>query len=621
MQKSQINEMLQQGLDYHRSGKRIEAKAIYDKILKEQPEHFDALQLSATLAVQEECYERAIILFNMALKIKNNHADVYNNLGYALEKLDQLDEALANYDRAIHLKPDNADAYYNRGNALQKLNRLDEALSSYDNAILFRRDNADIYFNHGNVLQKLNRLDEALSFYDKAIALKTDHKDANINRVATLIELGRLEDVTSNYGASEVLAYASHFFYLANSFLERKQPEKALSSYDKAILLRPNYADAHFNRAIALAELDRLNESLASYDKTILLNPDYADAHFNRAITLVELDRLEEALASYDKTIAISPNYVKAHWNKSLLNLLKGDYLTGWEGYEWRWKHEPIHMLLGGKREFTEPLWLGNETLIGKRVLIYAEQGLGDTIQFSRYIQMVKDLGAHVIFEVPEPLIEIFQGIGGVDELILKGQPLPIYDYQCPLLSLPLAFKTNLTNFHKFEKYLFPNYNKVKAWKKELGAKTKKRIGIVWKGGTALKDDANRSLKLEQLVQIMQYDFDYICLQKEISETEKEILTAKKIRFFSDKIKNFSDTAALCNLMDLVISVDTSVAHLAGTLGIRTWIMLPYMPDWRWGLHSTESPWYPSIRLYRQTTKKDWSNVLSNIAVDLNTYR
>jgi hypothetical protein len=366
-----------------------------------------------------------------------------------------------------------------------------------------------------------------------------------------------------------------------------------------------------------LQDLKRLEEALSSYDKAISLHEDYAEAYSNRGTVLEELKRLDEALSSYEKAISINKDYAEAYWNSSICYLLAGNFNEGWARYEWRWQSKSISKT-AGIRKFSQPLWLGTEVLKDQTIFLYAEQGLGDTIQFSRYVSLVAGLGAKVVLEVQPSLVKLLSYLEGISQIISKGDKLPNFDYQCPLMSLPLAFKTELKTIPSVSKNISTDEKKVEKWQAILGEKTKPRVGIVWSGAVNHKNDLQRSLKLSQLITHLPSDYEYLSLQKEISDVDKEVLIeCCKIKHFGDDLKDFTDTAALCELIDIVISVDTSVAHLAGTLGKNTWVLLPYSPDWRWLLDRNDSPWYSSVKLYRQEKINDWESALVNIESDL----
>jgi tetratricopeptide (TPR) repeat protein len=574
--------LFKQGLALHQQGQLERASLIYEQVLAKQPLHFDALHLSGVIAAQVKNPSLAIELIGKAIQINPIHASAYSNRGNALKALKRVEEALASYDKAIAIDPDYAEAYANRGNALKELKRVEEALASYDKAIAIKPDYAEAYSSRGSALKELKRVDEALASYDKAIAIKPNYAEAYYNRGNALKDLRRMEE--------------------------------AIASYDKAIAIEPNYAEAYYNRGNALKDLKRLYDAVVSYDKANAIKPDYAEAYCNRGNALQDLKRVEEAVACYDNAIKIKPDHPAAHWNKSHALLLKGDLVQGWELYEWRWKNEKIALR---RRNFPQPLWLGAEDITGKTLLLHAEQGLGDTIQFCRYAKLVKSLGVKVLMAVPRDLTNLLRGLDGVDDFLEQGETLPAFDYHCPLLSLPLAFKTDLTNIPSPQPYLVVSTRKREEWAQRLGAKTKARVGLVWSGSALHENDHNRSLTLQQLLPHLPQGYEYVSLQKEVREVDVSVLNSSAIRHYGERLEDFTDTAALCDLMDLVISVDTSVAHLSGAIGKSTWILLPYASDWRWLLDRHDSPWYESMKLYRQDESRNWLSVLERLEVDL----
>jgi len=396
--------------------------------------------------------------------------------------------------------------------------------------------------------------------------------------------------------------------------------EKAHEILAKAITLNPTDGTLYLNQGNLFAKQKKdWPMALASYEKAIALKHTHAEAYNNRGSALKELKRLNEALQGYEKAIDIKSDYASAHLNKSHVLLLIGNLKEGFLEYEWRWKDKEGGEI-SGKREFIQPLWLGNQSLVGKTILLWSEQGLGDSIQFCRYAKLVKALGARVIIDVPKPLSALLTGIEGVDFLIEKGKPLPEFDFHCPMMSLPLAFKTDLHSIPSSSPYLKSNVEKVEEWRRRLGGKSKPRIGLVWSGSTTHTNDQARSLKIAEVIKHLPPDFEFVSLQKEVREVDQQPLHSSSIKHYGEKITDFSDTAALCELMDLVISVDTSVAHVAGALGKVTWILLPYIPDWRWLLDTDVSPWYESVKLYRQSDIGDYSQVLDRVAKDLRDF-
>lgn len=360
----------------------------------------------------------------------------------------------------------------------------------------------------------------------------------------------------------------------------------------------------------------RLAEALACIDRALAIDPDNALVHANRGIALAALCRLPEALVSFDRALDLKPDYAEAYFGRAVARLLSGDFAQGWVDFEWRWKRTNGPSGLQ-RREFAQPLWLGEKSLAGKTLLVHAEIGLGDTLQFCRYVTPLARLGATVILQVQSPLVELLADLQGVSRVMTEVQPLPAFDYHCPLLSLPLAFKTELETIPAERRYLRADPAKVARWKIRMGDTTGRRIGLVWRGDPNNRDDRHRSMALSDLLQQLPVDCRYYSLQKELSESEKRIFHAHPSTSCLANDLDFTETAAVCECVDLVISVDTSVAHLSAALGKPTWILLPFSPDCRWLLSRSDSPWYPSVTLYRQQSIGDWRDVLTRVAADL----
>ena len=449
-------------------------------------------------------------------------------------------------------------------------------------------NDASIQYNLAKALSDSGNDKDALAHHKKAVSLAPNNPEAWLN-----------------YGKSA--SNLAHY-------------EDALACFSKALSLKLHYAEAALNKGATLKELERYEEAIAFAEQALSINPNLAEAWTNKGVTLHELKRFDEAISNYDKALSLKPDCADTSWNKSLTLLLQGDFENGLPLYESRWNSEKVSER-AGKRLFDKPTWLGVEPLNGKAILLYGEQGLGDFIQFCRYVKLVAELGANVILEVPQSLASLIKNLDGISQLVIKGEDLPFFDYQCPLLSLPLAFRTNLTTIPCNKPYLFADSNRAAEWEKKLGEKRKKRVGVVWSSMSSFKDDAKRSLNLEDFVKALPAEnFEYICLQKELKEYDKEFFKAyEKIRFFGSELESFSDTAALVENVDLVISTCTSIPHLSGALGKETWILLSHVPDCRWLLDRKDSPWYSSVKLYRQPSIGDWNSVFDRIKLDLSS--
>lgn len=506
--------------------------------------------------------------------------------GLELHKAGKFAEAEAIYREILNTAPDQPQIHNNRGVTLQELQRYDEALAAYDRAIALGADFAQIHFNRGISLHALKRFNEALVAYDRALAIEPHSAYVQNSRGNTLRKLDRNTD--------------------------------ALAAYDAAINLQPDFADAHSNRGNALRSLRRHEEALASYDRALALKPDFAGAWYNRGFTLQELKRHQEALACYDKAIAFDPDYADAWWNKAFITLLTGDFNAGWPLYEWRWK---LKDYLAPRRNFSQPVWRGDFDLNGKTILIHAEQGLGDTIHFCRYIKQLVERGAKVVFEVQPPLKALMTSLAGVAQIITQGEALPAFDCYSPLLSLPLAFKTDFKNLPADIPYFYAQKDAVARWSAILGERRAPRVGITWAGSHGHKNDRNRSMQLLDFLPLAHSGVELISLQKQIPMAEEIILAATpSIKNIGTKLGDFSDTAAVIASLDIVIAVDTAIAHLAGALGKPVWLLLPYAPEWRWLLDRDDSPWYPSARLFRQPQMGDWQSVIDTVGRELRAF-
>jgi len=606
------------GMEYHHKELYEDSEHFFLLSLNILPDRLSTLTNLIAVLLKLGKLEKASCLLNRALTLYPNDEKLYLNQGLLLHIQKNYQLAVLSFDKAIKLMPDFAEAFYNRGIVLQEIKLLDQALISYNKAIELKPDYAEAFYNRGIVLQELKRLEQALTSYNKAIELKPNYAEAFNNRGIVQKDLKQFNKAIESYSRAIYFKhdYAEAFLNIGNVFKEIKDLDQALLSYNKAIELKPDFAEAFYNRGIVLQELRLLDQALISYNKAIELKHDYAEAFNNCGVIYQDLKQFKKAIENYDKAIELKFDYSEAYLNKSLVLLLTGDFFDGFLKYEWRWKFEETSKV-AIKQLFNNPLWLGNESLSNKTILIWSEQGLGDSIQFCRYCSLVKSLGARVLLEAPKPLLSLFESLEGVDILIEKGKPLPDFDYHCPLMSLPLAFKTVLSSIPISKHYLKSRPDKLKLWSLKIGEKSKPRIGLVWSGSTIHKNDANRSIALADVMKHLPPNYEYFSLQKDVRESDIAILDKSPIAHFGEMINDFNDTSALCDLMDLVISVDTSVAHLEGALGKTTWVLLPYVPDWRWLLDRVDSPWYESMKLYRQSEDRKYAPVLDRLASDM----
>jgi len=610
---AQASALLQQG-------NLADAERLCRDILRQQPNHFEALQLLGAIAVQTRHLEQAAGLFRQAIDANAASDTAHNNLGHTLLELKRPAEALPVIDRAIALAPGIAVAHFNRGIALEMLKRPVDALASYDRAVELRPDYGVALCNRGNVLQSLKRYEEALASYDRSIQFRPDYPLVHYNRGNVLQELNRYADAVASYERACALGpgFALAFSNRGNALLRLRRYKEALASFDRALELQPDYADAHSNRGALLQEMRRFGEALASYDRALAIMPGHSGALSNRGLCLHQLGRYDEALTAFEAANAVVPDNPEAHFGEAQTRLLLGDFARGWEQYEWRSRGQFMQHEI---RKFAEPRWREGDAIAGKTVLLYGEQGFGDTIQFCRYVPLVAARGARVILEVAEPLKSLMAGLAGAAQVVAKGEPLPEFDMQCALLSMPLMFHTDLASIPASVPYLHAPAVGVRDWQARLAPHRRPRIGLAWSGRPAHPEDLVRSIGLSSLLPLLECDATFVSLQKVVRPDDARILAERsELLNYADALADFSDTAALIANLDLVISVDTSVVHLAGAMAKPVWVLLAANPDWRWMLKRTDSPWYPTARLFRQDETRAWDGVIAGVQAALREF-
>lgn len=631
---------LAQATRLHQSGELDQARSIYESLLAERPDHADALHLLGVIALQRQQADRAIALIERAIAQDPARADFYGNRGLAWQALGRHARALHDFEQAVAIDPRSAAAHYNRGTAFQQMQEHTAALQSYEQALALAPDFADAWVNSGVALQELGQWERALQRYAQALQIAPDHANACSNRGVALQALGRLTAALASCKravALEPLA-AQHHYNLANVLRELGQFQEAVSVYDTAIALQPQYVQALSNRGVALQKWGRIEAAIASYDRAIALDPHAAHPYYNRGNALHETQLLDAATASYEQALRAQEDYPEAHWNKSLTLLLSGDFRQGLPLYEWRW-----HPRNQGRNApvMPSPAWLGQTPIHGKTLLLHAEQGLGDTLQFCRYAPQLADMGAKVVLEVPKPLHRLMTGLEGVDQVVVQGTQRPAFDLHCPLMSLPLALMNHALGQEPdvIDPWLGkaqaaylknPDARLQQVWETRLAAahaeqhepashpRRTLRVGLVWRGSPTHANDHHRSLTLATLLAHLPAGCHYVSLQKEVPPEEVLTLTSHGgLLHLGTALTDFVLTASLVACLDLVVCVDTAVAHLAAAMGKKTWVLLPFVPDWRWQLGRCDSPWYPSMRLYRQSQTGDWTGPLNAVSQDL----
>jgi tetratricopeptide (TPR) repeat protein len=641
------------GVRHFEFGRMAVAEEHFRQALAFDPKHADSLHLLGLVRAQAGHLDLAVEFIAEAIRSDPNIPDYFSNLGKLLGRQGRREEALKSYDLALKLKPDSVDLWIRLGDLLQDQKRFDEALLSYDHALALDPDNAEAALHGALLLLELERYEAALVKFDIVQTIPPVHAAIFYNRAVCLSRLARWEEAAESYREALKIAPHQHETHnqlgavlfelrrfdeahthfrkaieiksdfvpalnnLGNTRVDLTRFEEAISVFDQALLQSPDLAELHCNKANALKALGRFDEALACYDRAIGLKPNYSEAHSNRGTCLEDMMRMGEALFSYKNALALKPDYAEAHWNFALNRLRIGDLKTGWLESEWRWKCPALSLR---QRGFVQPLWLGADAIAGKTLLLHCDQGLGDTIQFLRYVPLVAARGARVVLEVDQTLHELCSELPGVSQLIARGEALPASDFHCPLGSLPLAFDTTLATIPQAVPYLLVG-DKAAAWKDRLGSMKSPRVGLVWAGNPNHNNDRNRSVPLETLLPLLDVKAQFFSLQKDVRPGDAAVLRERtEIIDLGHELGSFAETAAIIQSLDLLITVDTSVAHLAGALGRPVWIFLPYVPDWRWQLMRADSPWYPTARLFRQSKTRDWQSVVDQARAALQVF-
>lgn len=599
-----------------------DALASYDQALAINAGDDQAWNNRAVVLKLIKRYGEALHSVEQALAVNPHNVEAYNNLGDILHEMGRLDEAGESYRRALALAPDYPDAHHHLGRLLMSLELFADALRCCDAAISLDPRLTEAYRHRAIILRKLNRLEEARRDDDTAAGLQRELIDAYRRLGKRLRDQDRPQSAARMFAAmlrlddSDPDGWQLH----ATMLNATGRGAEALASIDRALALKPDSGDYFLSRGVILRAERQYEAARQCYEQVVRLAPRHPGGYTNLGSLQDQMGEPELALENYARAIALDPDCALAHWNRSLVYLRQGDYRRGWREYEWRWKAETL-ALNKGKRSFAQPLWTGREALKGKIILLHAEQGLGDTLQFCRYAPLVAQRGATVILEVKPSIAGLLGTLAGVARIVIKGEPLQPFDYHIPLMSLPLAFDTRLDTVPGAGPYLASDQAKVAQWDELLGAKTKPRVGIVWSGHPGHPNDRNRSMPLSMFARMFSDRYEFISLQKQVDPADQPLLDAMPVRQLADRLHDFSDTAALCALMDVVITVDTSVAHLAGALGKRVWILLQAPFEWRWLEQGADSPWYPSATLYRQAQAGDWAPVIAAVAADLRKLR
>ena len=570
-----------------RAGRLLEAQSLCLRALERGAETAELLHVMALVSLSAGQPDHAVEWASRAIRKQADPAYL-TTLGTALRGQGRREEALQVFDKAVQLKPDDAELWSILGNALVEAGRLTDALLCFRQTLTLDPCRGDAAFKAGHILHGMGRPEEALVLLDASAGLQGDHVPTLQIRAVVLKSLNRIEE--------------------------------AIADNRRAIALDPGNADLCANLGNALQAQDRHDEALTWYDRALAIRPSGASAT-NRAMSLTALARFDEAMAAYRQSIALDPNQPKALWNLALLQLLTGDFEAGWRGREARRK---IPELMAGYPITDRPMWLGEEPIAGKTIVVCQTEGLGDGIHFARYIPMLAARGARVILVVDAQLNRLLRGLPGVSACPVKSAQtvVPPFDFHIAIDSLPLAFGTRLQTIPAETPYLpAPDAGRIETWERRLGPRTRPRVGLVWSGNTSFGNDRNRSMPLRTLFPLLDVDADFVSLQKDPRPSDAAALRERSgIADHTADLSDFAETAALVSCLDLVISVDTSVAHLAGALGRPVWLLVPFVPDWRWLLGRDDSPWYPTMRIFRQGESREYGSVIERVRAELSDF-
>jgi len=587
MSATTLKQILDLALSQHQSGQMAEAEANYRLVLAGWPAHADALHLLGLVFHQTNRSEQALQAIVKAVALNPRAAEYYNSLTAVYIALKQPDAAIAAGRRAVELQPGLPEASCNLGNALCEKKQYEPAIESYLRAITLRPTYAQAFMGMGNALLETKRVEEAAAAYRRAIELRPNLNDVHYN--------------------------------LGNALRILENNAEAVACYQQAIAFKSDHLEAINNLACTLQQMGQLDEALQCLQNARAAHPTKARVHSNLANILAEANRWEEAIAGYHQALAVQSDYHDARFNLALALLMNGDFERGWTEYEARWKCETFPSPL---RYTQRPLWRG-EPLDGKRILLHAEQGYGDTLQFARYVPMVAQRGGTVIFQVQTLLHRLLQNTPGAARVVAHDLQTKEFDVQCPLWSLPLAFGTRPESIPPIAPGLYVDPIQQQQWQARLAGISqpghRMNIGLIWSGSPNFAHNYRRSTKLEKLSPLAQIPgINFISLQKgPAAEQTKHPPAGMRLFDWTDELNDFADTAALMSQLDMIISTDTGAAHLGGLIGKPTWILLMFAPDFRWLRDREDSPWYPSVRLFRQPRTGDWETPINRIMQEL----
>ena len=604
-----------------------DALSYVERALKINPGYAEGFLNKGNILAKLKKYDDSIFAYKKALSLNENLTDVYLGCANVFRELKRYHEAFATYDRALLIKPNLAGAWNGRGNVFFELKRYDEALTAYDKALALKPDLAEAWLGRGNVFTEFNSYDDALTAYDNALAIKPDSGDVWLGRGNVFTELKCYDDAFTAYDKALAFKPAEAWLGRGNVLTELKRYDDAVTAYDKALALKPDLAEAWLGRGNVFAELKRYDDAFAAYDKALALKPDLARAWDGRGNVFTELRRYDEAFAAYDRALELQPDMADAYWDKSLAKLCVGNFEEGWDLYEWRSKNSNNIPLYPYLRSLNTSIRQHRSALIGKKIAVLPEQGVGDEIMFASILPNLISDAKTIFYEVDPRLMRLFASAFPGVTFVPKGSSdylsQQAFDVVLQAGSLGYTYRREYSSFPRVP-YLNAEPIRINKWKEILTSEAGSRIkiGISWRGGTDRTRRNDRSIELKKLYPLIQRD-DCHFVSLQYGNVNEEILRLNNgmdqnvIHCLLDDFNNFDDFAALIMALDLVISVQNTTIHMCGALGQTCWGMIPWRPEWRYGNCSESMTWYSSIRLYRQHTPGNWGDVISLINSNL----
>lgn len=617
---------------HYAEGRLRQAALICCAILRAAPDHFNAVSLLGIVLCRSGHLHQGRRFFRRALDIRPNDAPTLDRLGDVLYVQGDLAGAIALYEQAIGISPDFVAVHCKIGIALQDQGKTKEAIAAYRRAIDVNSNSPKPYFNLGVSLRRDGKFQEAAACYARAIALKPYYPEAFLNLGNVLMDMGRFPDAALAYRhaascgpearstapcdqpSSQLRAHA--WTNLGIALKKNGQFDAAIDAHRQAIALAPDYAIAHNNLGVLLQDRGCWAEAIAAHQEAVRLDPNFGTAYSNLGVALKEQGLIHQSIGAHRQAVAAEPDHPKVHFNLAAALLMAGEFEEGFSEYEWRWKGAVPGLK---DRNFSQPQWDGKA--LGERtLLLHAEQGFGDTLQFVRFAGEISKEHGKIVLEAPQTLLDIVRTAPGIDVVVATGSELPKFDVHIPLMSLPHVLRIQSNTIPAPIPYLAADFQRAESWRHRLDRGTDLKVGIVWAGNRRHTHDHHRSIPIDALLPALNMRGVHLfSLQKEIRPGDREALDlfTDRMTDLSFSLRDFAETAAIMSALDLVISVDTAVAHLAGALGRPVWTMLPFALDWRWMLDRKDSPWYPTMRLFRQPRPGDWTSVIARVQIEL----